>query len=123
MNQSKLAAAANQFLASEIDIRGGRDPIAALYAERRAAYSLFSLQMSDAECESLRPYLFGRPIPRKSGDAPIVALNLVDGEWRRTEELVTMQSLADNRVSLHAIARSQQADVAHCIDRAHAFWT
>ena len=60
----------------------------ALYTERRAAYSLFSLQLSDADCEALRPYLFGRPIPRKAGDKPVTCLNLVDGEWRRTAELV-----------------------------------
>ena len=28
------------------------------------------------------------PIPRKPGDAPVTCLNLVDGEWRRTAELV-----------------------------------
>ena len=85
---AKLADAAKRFHAESIDVRGGRDPVAALYAERRAGYSLFALPMSDAECEALRPYLFGRPIPRKAGDAPVACLNLVDGEWRRTAELV-----------------------------------
>ena len=62
---TKLADAARRFLSESIDVHGGKDPVASLYTERRAAYSLFSLQLSDAECEALRPYLFGRPIPRK----------------------------------------------------------
>ena len=109
--------------AEAIDERGGRDPVAALYAERRAAYSLFSLQLSDADCEALRPYLFGRPIPRKAGDKPLTCLNLVDGEWRRTAELVPMKSLADRRVTLFELARSREADCKHAIDRAFAFWS
>jgi acyl-CoA reductase-like NAD-dependent aldehyde dehydrogenase len=120
---AKLADAAARFHSESIDERGGRDPIGALYAERRAAYSLFALHMSDADCEALRPYLFGRPIPRKAGDAPVKCLNLVDGEWRRPAELAPMKSLADKRITLMEIARSTEADVAHAIDRAHAFWT
>ncbi len=120
---TKLADAAKRFHAESIGERGGRDPIAALYTERRAAYSLFALHMSDADCEALRPYLFGRVIPRKAGDAPVTCLNLVDGEWKRTAELAPMKSLADKRITLMEIARSTEKDVAHCIDRAHAFWT
>jgi acyl-CoA reductase-like NAD-dependent aldehyde dehydrogenase len=119
---AKLAEAARRFQAESIDESGGRDPVAALYPERRAAFSLFSLQLSDAECESLRPYLFTRPIPRKEGDAPVTCLNLVDGEWRKTRELASMKSLADRRVTLMKIARSEDADVKHALDRAHAFW-
>ena len=104
---TRLADAAKRFHAESIDERGGRDPVAALYAERRAGYSLFSLQMSDADCEALRPYLFGRPIPRKAGDTPVTCLNLVDGEWRRPAELVPMKSLADRRVTLFELARSR----------------
>jgi acyl-CoA reductase-like NAD-dependent aldehyde dehydrogenase len=120
---AKLADAARQFHTESIDIRGGRDPVAALYAERRAGYSLFSLQLSDADCEALRPYLFGRPIPRKPGDTPVTCLNLVDGEWKRTAELVPMKSLADRRVTLFELARSRESDVLEAIDRAHAFWS
>jgi acyl-CoA reductase-like NAD-dependent aldehyde dehydrogenase len=122
MDPKTLADAAKRFLSESIDTRGGRDPIAALYGERRAAYSLFSLQLSDAACEALRPYLFGRPIPRKAGDAPVTCLNLVDGEWRRPAEVVPMKSLADRRVTLHEIARTREADVEHCIDRAWSYW-
>jgi acyl-CoA reductase-like NAD-dependent aldehyde dehydrogenase len=119
---ARLGEAAHRFHAESIDVRGGRDPIAALYAERRASYSLFALSLSDAHCEALRPYLFGRPIPRKAGDDPVTCLNLVDGEWRRTAELVPMKSLADRRVTLFQLARSVESDCKHAIDRAHAFW-
>ncbi len=119
---AKLADAAKRFHSESIDVHGGRDPVAALYTERRAGYSLFELSMSDSDCEALRPYLFGRPIPRKAGDAPVPCLNLVDGEWKRTAELVPMKSLADRRVVLMEVARSRESDVAQAIDRAWAFW-
>jgi acyl-CoA reductase-like NAD-dependent aldehyde dehydrogenase len=120
---ARLSEAAKRFHAEAIDERGGRDPVAALYTERRAGYSLFSLPLSDADCEALRPYLFGRPIPRKAGDRPVTCLNLVDGEWRRTAELAPMKSLADRRVTLFELARSRPADCTHAIDRAFAFWS
>ncbi len=119
---SKLREASSRFLSESIDVRGGKDPVAALYATRRASYSLFSVSFSDADCEALRPYLFGRPIPRSPGETPVTCLNLVDGEWKKPAELVTMKSLADRRIDLMQIAKSQAADVTHAIDRAHAFW-
>ena len=119
----KLASAAKRFLAESIDVHGGADPVGALYTERRAGWSLFAKGLSDADCEALRPYLFGRPIPRKAGDAPVVCLNLVDGEWKRPAEVVPMKSLADRRITLMEIARSSAADVEHCLARAQAFWT
>ncbi|HEY8039009.1 MAG TPA: aldehyde dehydrogenase family protein [Polyangiaceae bacterium] len=120
---ARLSDAAKRFHSESIDERGGRDPVAALYPERRAGFSLFSLQLSDADCEALRPYLFGRPIPRKPGDKPVPCLNLVEGEWRRTAELVPMTSLADRRVTLFELARSRAADCTHAVDRAFAFWS
>ncbi len=120
---TKLAEGAKSFISESIDTRGGKDPIAPLYAARRKGFSLFSLGMSDADCEVLRPYLFGRPIPRKAGDAPVVCLNLVDGEWRRPKELVPMKSLADRRITLMEVARSVDADVEHVIERAVSFWS
>ncbi len=119
----RLGEASARFLAGSIGERGGPDPVAALYAGRRSSYSLFSLQLSDAECEALRLYLFGRAIPRAPGDAPVVCLNLVDGEWRRPVELMPMKSLADRRITLFELARSREADCTLAIDRAHAFWT
>ena len=120
---SKLREAAESFLSESVDVRGGKDPIAALFAARRAKYSLFALNFSDADCEALRPYLFGRKIPRQPGDAPVVCLNLVDGEWKKPAELASMKSLADDRIELMQVARTREADVKHAIDRAHAFWT
>ena len=120
---SRVAEAARLFMSQAVDERGGPDPVAALYPERRAAYSLFSLQLSDAECSTLRPYLFGRPIPRKPEDRPLTCLNLVDGEWRRTAELAALPSLADRRVTLFELARSREADCRLAVERAHAFWT
>jgi acyl-CoA reductase-like NAD-dependent aldehyde dehydrogenase len=97
--------------------------VAALYTRRRAEYSLFSLDFSDAECEALRPYLFGRVIPTRAGHPPVTCLNLVEGEWRRAAELVTMPSPADRRVTLLQLARSRDDDCRFAIDRAHAFWS
>ena len=118
-----LAGAAERFVSDGIDERGGLDPVAALYSARRAAYSLFSLHLSDADCEALRPYLFGRPIPRRPGDKPLICLNLVDGAWRRPAELVAMKSLADRRVTLFELARSREQDCRDAVDRAHAYWS
>jgi acyl-CoA reductase-like NAD-dependent aldehyde dehydrogenase len=118
----QLAEASSLFLAASIDERGGKDPVAALYAERRAGYSLFSLGLSDAACEALRPYLFGRPIPREPGDPPVVCLNLIDGEWTLPAERVSMKSLADRRVTLFEVARSREGEVSAALDAAHEFW-
>src|SRR5579864_1210945 len=121
--RERLAEAAGRFCAEGIGERGGRDPVAELYVQRRASYSLFSRALADADCEALRPYLFGRTIPRQRGDAPITCLNLVEGEWRRTAELVARPSLADRRVTLFELARSRARDCAFAVDRAHAFWS
>ena len=118
----RLAEAAERFLAHSIGELGGPDPVAALYPDRRASYSLFSRQLTDTECEALRPYLFGRPIPRRPGEAAIICLNVVDGEWRRTRELSERTSLADRRITLFRFARSREDDCRFAIERAHAFW-
>jgi acyl-CoA reductase-like NAD-dependent aldehyde dehydrogenase len=120
---AKLADAARSFLAEQIDSRGGKDPVAALYSERRVGFSLFSKGISDADCEALRPYLFGRPIPRKAGDSPVPCLNLFDGEWQRPGEMVPMRSLADRRITLFEVARSRDAEVEQALAKAYAFWT
>jgi acyl-CoA reductase-like NAD-dependent aldehyde dehydrogenase len=117
-----LSSAAETFFSRAIDRHGGPDPVAMLYASRRAGYSLFSLQLSDADCEALRPYLFGRPVPRKAGETPLSCLNLVEGEWLAPPERAPMQSLADRRVTLCEIARSRAADCTHAVERAHAYW-
>jgi betaine-aldehyde dehydrogenase len=117
-----LSKAADRFIADAVGERGGADPVAALYAQRRAKYSLFSLDLDDAECEVLRPYLFGRVIPSRAGEPPVTCLNLVEGHWRGAAELVTMASPADDRIGLHTLPRSREADCRFVVDRAHAFW-
>ena len=63
--------------------QAGADPLAALYSERRKGWSLFSKNLSDAEMEALRPYVFCYDkIPSKPGDAPISIANFIAGEWR-----------------------------------------
>src|SRR5277367_108155 len=121
-NSGRFARAAQRFVSDDIARRGGPDPVAALYRERRQAYSLFSLGMSDADCEALRPYLFGVGIPTKPTERPVTCLNLVDGEWRRPAELVAMPSPADRRITLFELARSREDDCRLAIERAHAFW-
>lgn len=121
--RERLSEAAARFVSDAIGDRGGVDPVAALYTERRAEYSLFSLDLSDAECEALRPYLFGQAIPGRAGQPPVTCLNLVDGQWRHPTELVTMLSPADRRVTLLRLPRSREDDCRFAIDRAHAFWS
>jgi acyl-CoA reductase-like NAD-dependent aldehyde dehydrogenase len=120
---ARFGEAAKRFVAGAIDERGGEDPVAALYTARRASYSLFSLQLDDVACEALRPYLFGRAIPRHAGEKPVTCINVIDGVWRRPAELVAMKSPADRRLTLFEIGRSREDDCRHAIDRAHAFWS
>ncbi len=118
-----LSSAAETFLARAIDRQGGPDPVALLYGSRRAGYSLFSRQLSDADCEALRPYLFGRALPQRGSDTPLTCLNLIDGDWVRPSEIAAIRSLADKRVTLCEMARSRAADCARAVDAAHAYWT
>ncbi|HXX68007.1 MAG TPA: aldehyde dehydrogenase family protein [Polyangiaceae bacterium] len=122
LEEAALADAAALFSSQSIGELGGPDPVAALYAGRRAGYSLFSLQLSDAGCEGLRPYLFGRPLPSAPGDPPARCLNLIDGRWERPDELVPMKALWDRRVTLFELARSREAECIRAVERAHAFW-
>jgi acyl-CoA reductase-like NAD-dependent aldehyde dehydrogenase len=120
--RERLSAAAQRFASDSTGERGGQDPIAALYPERRAGYSLFSLELSDEDCEALRPYLFGHIIPDRPGQTPPTCLNLVEGEWRAASEFVTMPSPADRRVPLLRLARSRDEECRFAVERAHSFW-
>jgi acyl-CoA reductase-like NAD-dependent aldehyde dehydrogenase len=121
--RERLSVAAERFVSLGVGDRGGIDPVASLYGERREAYSLFSLDFSDAECEALRPYLFGSQVPSVPGDEPVTCLNLVEGQWRTAPELAVMTSPADRRVALLRLARSRADECQLAIDRAHSFWT
>jgi hypothetical protein len=79
----------------------GPDPIAAVYTERRAAWSLFARCMSDAAIEALRPYIFAYDqLPETPDDQPVPSYNFIAGEWRAAAEAVTMPALFDRRVPL-----------------------
>ena len=61
----------------------GKDPLAVRYAERRKGYSLFARTMSDADIESLKPYLFCyQTIPTRPGEAKPAVRNFIAAEWR-----------------------------------------
>ena len=95
----------------------GPDPLAARYADRRAAFSLFARQMSEADIEALRQYLFcyaEKGIAQKPGDAKkVVVRNFIAGEWRApaSGEHAEMASPADRRVKLFDVPASGKQDV------------
>ena len=104
---------------ADFNARGqlGPDPVGALYAERRKSYSYFTRQMSDADCEALRPYLFcwsDTRIPQKAGDPAPTVRNFIAGEWRAplSGEHAAMASLADRRVTLFQVPASGKKDVS-----------
>ena len=113
-NSQRFAKAAARFVSEDIAARGGPDPTCALYTDRRASFSLFSVGMTDADCAALRPYLFGAAIPKEPGDTPVTCLNLIDGAWQHPAELVSMASPADQRITLFRMARSRERD---CVPR------
>jgi acyl-CoA reductase-like NAD-dependent aldehyde dehydrogenase len=103
----------------------GQDPLAALYPQRRKGWSIFAKNLSDAEMEGLRRYIFCyERIPSKPDDKPVRLTNFVAGEWRAPKkgEHVTLKSLADRRVPLMEVPASTAADVEQAIAYAHDFW-
>jgi alpha-ketoglutaric semialdehyde dehydrogenase len=111
----------------EFNSRGGlgRDPTAALYPERRQTWNLFVPNLSDADCEVLRPYLFGYgKLPRAPRDAAPRCHNFIAGEWRAPVrgEYAAMNSPADARVTLFHIAASTAEDAEVAIAAADTFW-
>ena len=103
----------------------GPDPLARRYAERRAAWGLFSLPMSDAECEALRSYVFAwKKLPERPGDDVARLGNLVDGEWRAPVrgEYAPMRSPADKRVTLFELPASSAEDVELAVAAGTRAW-
>lgn len=102
----------------------GKDPFATVFESRRAAYSLFTPQMSDAEIEKLRPYIFSYDrLPEKPGDKPVDALNLIAGEWRAAAKgTVPMPSPADRRITLANVADSDAEDCEAALAYAHDYF-
>src|SRR5260370_33364539 len=101
----------------------GADPLAARYLERRAGYSLFARQMSEADIEALRPYLFcyTELPPRKK----VVVRNFIAGEWRApaSGEHAAMPCPADKRLQLFDVPASGKPDVESAPAFAAAVWT
>src|SRR5256886_13803262 len=106
----------------------GPDPLAARYADRRAAFSLFARQMSDADIETLRPYLFcyaEKGIAQKPGDAKkVVVRDFIAGEWRApaSGEHAEMASPADRRVKLFDVPASGKQDVEAALAAGDQVW-
>ncbi|HEY9854473.1 MAG TPA: hypothetical protein V6D05_01960, partial [Stenomitos sp.] len=102
----------------------GVDPLARLYPDRRAAWSLFSVGLRDAELEALRLYLFPTPLPSTPDDPAVVTRNFIAGEWRipANGRMVAMPCLWDKRITLAQVPDSQQADVELAVGYAHDFW-
>ncbi len=103
----------------------GPDPIAATYPERRKGWGLFAKNLSDEECEALRPYLFGYgKLPRKASETAPRFHNFVDGEWRAPAkgEYAAMRSPADGRVTLFHVAASTREDCDRAADAADRAW-
>jgi acyl-CoA reductase-like NAD-dependent aldehyde dehydrogenase len=103
----------------------GDDPLARLYAERRADYSLFSRGFTPAELEALRPYVFPwKTLPSAPSDIPIRVHNLVNGVWKKPArgEYATLHSPADDRIKLIELPASTSEDVEDVLSAADAAW-
>jgi acyl-CoA reductase-like NAD-dependent aldehyde dehydrogenase len=100
----------------------GADPLAARYVERRAGYSLFARQMSEADIEALRPYLFcyTELPPRKK----VVVRNFIAGEWRApaSGEHAAMTCPADKRLQLFDVPASGKQDVESALSFGDGVW-
>jgi aldehyde dehydrogenase (NAD+) len=127
MPDSALAA---QDLPKELDAfvardRLGKDPLAEMYPARRRNWSLFAANLSDAECEALRPYLFSyRELARHQGDPAPRIHNFIDGEWRApgSGEYAALRSPADDRVTLFDVAASGKSDCERAVAAADRAW-
>src|SRR3989442_1272691 len=105
----------------------GPDPLAARYAERRAAYSLFARQMADQDIEALRPYLLcyaQHGIPKKPGEPKATVRNYIPGEWGppASGEHAEMASPADRRVKLFDVPASGKQDVEAALAYGDQVW-
>ena len=61
----------------------GEDPVAAVYAQRRAAWGLFTIGLRDEEMEAMRDYIFPyRELAADPSAKAPPAYNLVNGEWK-----------------------------------------
>jgi hypothetical protein len=103
----------------------GKDPLAAVFAERRKAHGLFTNLLTDKELELLKPYLFCyRELPQRSTDAPVRVTNFIDAEWRLPAkgELALLRNHADRRIPLMEVPASTEEDVDRAVTAADRTW-
>ncbi len=103
----------------------GKDPVAAVFAERRKAHGLFTNLLTDRELELLKPYLFcWRELPQRSSDAPVRVTNFIDGEWRLPDrgEMALLRSHADRRIPLMEVPASTAEDSERAVSAADRTW-
>ena len=103
----------------------GKDPVAALYDERRKSYSLFSPLLSEEEIEFLRPYIFAYDrFPESPEDSPIPSYNFIDGVWQKPSKgsFATLYHHADKRIPLISVADSDEEDCKKAIDSLERYW-
>src|SRR5256885_3636377 len=106
----------------------GPDPLAARYADRRAAFSLFARQMSEADIEALRQYLFcyaEKGIAQKPGDAKkVVVRNFIAGEGRPPARGGRAEGRrpAHGRVKLFDVPASGKQDVEAALAAGDKVW-
>lgn len=103
----------------------GKDPVAAVFTERRKAHGLFTNLLTDRELELLKPYLFcWRELPQRSSDAPVRVANFIDGEWRLPArgEMALLRSHADRRIPLMEVPASTAEDSERAVSAADRTW-
>ncbi len=101
----------------------GVDPFAKVYSERRKSYSLVTQQMSDAQIEKLRGYIFNyKKLPHSKSDAAVDCPNLIAGEWKMASQNVAMSAPWDRRVNIMNIPDSGEAEAEAAISYAFDFW-
>jgi aldehyde dehydrogenase (NAD+) len=101
----------------------GADPFARVFEERRAAYSLFTQQLSDAEIEKFRPYILNyEKLPTSSTDTAVKTPNLIAGEWRMANKQARMTSPGDRRIVLSEMPDSTQEEVNMALTYAYNHW-
>lgn len=103
----------------------GADPLARLYAERRAAFTLFSRGFTPDELEALKDYVFPwTHLPQKPTDRPVRVHNLVNGTWvaPANGEYALLQAHFDRRVPLVEVPNSTAPDVEAVLSAADATW-
>ena len=101
----------------------GVDPFARVFEERRKAYSLFATQMSDAQIEKLRSYIFNySKLPATAADKPVQTPNLIAGEWKMAAKQARMTSPGDRRITLAEMPESNREDVNTALTYAYDYW-